>query len=156
MIGIKVTKLLQILHLLFVDDILIMTNASVNEWLEIQSLLAVFCNATGLMINSQKTSFYQFGVQPVVLDSIIFFFPYEVNNIANGFKYLGYTLKDDRFKAEDWDWLLSKYENRINHWCNRWLTLGGHLVLVKVVLESQPVYWLALANIPSSVLHRIR
>jgi hypothetical protein len=69
---------------------------------------------------------------------------------------LGYTLKDDRFKAEDWDWLLSKYENRINHWCNRWLTLGGRLVLVKAVLESQPVYWLALANIPSSVLHRIR
>jgi hypothetical protein len=72
--GIKVTRLLRILHLLFVDDILIMTNASVNEWLEIQNLLAIFCNATGLMINSQKTSFYQFGVQPAVLDSIIFFF----------------------------------------------------------------------------------
>jgi hypothetical protein len=92
------------------------------------------------MINSQKSSFYQFGVQPAVLDSIKTFFPYEVNHIANGFKYLGYTLKADRFKAEDWDWLLSKYENRINHWCNRWLTLGGRLVLVKAVLESQPVY----------------
>jgi hypothetical protein len=29
------------------------------------------------------------------------------------------------------------------------------LVLIKVVLESQPVYWLALANLPSSTLQRI-
>jgi hypothetical protein len=80
--GIKVTRLLRVLHLLFVDDILIMTNASVNEWSEIHRLLVIFCNATGLMINPQKSSFYQFGVQPTVLDAIKSFFPFEVNHIA--------------------------------------------------------------------------
>jgi hypothetical protein len=143
-LGIKVSRLIWILHLLFVDDILIMTKASITEWLEIKKLLATFCSATGLLINSHKSSFYQFGVQQPVLDSIKAVFTYSINNLANGFKYLGYILKADRFKAEDWNWLLMKYENRINHWCNRWLTLGGQLVLAKAVLESQPIYWLAL------------
>jgi hypothetical protein len=154
--GIKVTRLLWVLHLLFVDDILIMTNDSVNEWSEIHRLLVIFFNAIGLMITPHKSSFYQFGVQSVVLDAINSFIPFEVNHIASGFKYLGYFLKADRYKAEDWDWLLTKFESRISHWCNRWLTLGGQLVLVKAVLESQPVYWLALANISSSILHKIQ
>jgi hypothetical protein len=153
--GIKVTRLIRIIHLLFVDDILIMTKYFVIEWMEIQNILATFCSGTGLLINAQKTSFYQFGMQQQVLDSLKEIFLYSINNLTLGFKYLGYILKDDRFKEEDWNWILSKYENRISHWCNRWLTLGGRLVLVKVVLEIQSVYWLALTNIPSLVLHRI-
>jgi hypothetical protein len=123
--GIKVTRLIQILHLLFVDYILIMTKALVTEWLEIQKLLTIFCSATRLLINAHKTSFYQFGVQQQVLDSLKEIFLYRINNLTDGFRYLGYILKADRYKAKDWNWLLSKYENRISHWCNRWLTLGG-------------------------------
>jgi hypothetical protein len=36
------------------------------------------------------------------------------------------------------------------------LSLGGRYVLIKAVLESQPVYWLALAHIPDTVLNQIR
>jgi hypothetical protein len=154
--GIKVSRLIWIIHLLFVDDILIMNKASISEWLEIKKLLDTFCSATGLLINSQKSSFYQYGVQQPFLDSLKTVFNFTIDNLANGFKYLGYILKADRFRAEDWNWLLMKYEYRINHWCNNWLTMGGRLVLAKGVLEIQSVYWLALANIPASVLHRIR
>jgi hypothetical protein len=48
------------------------------------------------------------------------------------------------YKAEDWGWLIAKYEKRIGHWCNRWLSLGGRFILIKAVLESQPMYWMAL------------
>jgi hypothetical protein len=87
--GIKVTRMLCVLHLLFVDDILIMTSASVNEWSEINRLLILFCNATGLLINPQKSSFYQSGVQSAFLDDIKTIFPFEVYQLASGFKYLG-------------------------------------------------------------------
>jgi hypothetical protein len=40
--GIKVSRLVKILHLLFVDDVLIMTNASLLEWREISRLLKIF------------------------------------------------------------------------------------------------------------------
>jgi hypothetical protein len=53
--GIKVSRMIKILHLLFVDDILIMTKASSVEWEKIQEILQVFCRASGLIINIQKS-----------------------------------------------------------------------------------------------------
>ena len=47
-------------------------------------------------------------------------------------------------------------ERRINQWCNRWLTLGGRLILVKFVLGNNLVYWLSLGKILSYILDLIR
>jgi hypothetical protein len=57
---------------------------------------------------------------------------------------------------DDWGWLIKKFEKRLDHWCNRWLTLGGRLVLIKAVLVSQPVFWMSMVAIPSSILERLR
>jgi hypothetical protein len=46
-------------------------------------------------------------------------------------------------------------EKKIGLWCNKWLSLGGRFVLVKVVLESQPVYWMSLEIISHSILNKI-
>jgi hypothetical protein len=61
--GIKVSRFIKILHLLFVDDILIMTKDSIEEWKEISRVLILFCSASGLQINAQKTTFLQYGVR---------------------------------------------------------------------------------------------
>jgi hypothetical protein len=52
--------------------------------------------------------------------------------------------------------LEKKFETRISNWSHRWLSLGRRVTLVKVVLESIPVYWLSLAKIPKSILNNIR
>jgi hypothetical protein len=44
---------------------------------------------------------------------------------------------------------------RIQHWCNRLLSLGGRFILIKSVLESFPVYWMALAHISASILKKL-
>ena len=49
-----------------------------------------------------------------------------------------------------------KFEKRILHWTNRLLSLGGRLVLIKSVLSSLPVYWMALVPIPQSILDKLR
>jgi hypothetical protein len=69
---------------------------------------------------------------------------------------LGYFLKADRTFFEDWRWLLIKFESRIKHWCSHWLTLGGRCILVKVVLETQSFFWMALVVVPIAVLTKIR
>jgi hypothetical protein len=156
LMGIKVSRLIKILHLLFVDDILIMTKDSIAEWQEIKRVLESFVVHLVLMINDQKTSFLQYGVRQQDLDILKATFLYNFLDLSVGFRYLGYFLKIDRYKKEDWQWLIAKYEKQISHWCNRWLSIGGRLVLIKVILESHPVYWLALANLPSMILQRIR
>jgi hypothetical protein len=156
LMGIKVSRLIKVLHLLFVDDILIMTKASLEEWQEIKRVLDSLCSATGLKINEHKTSFLQYGLQQNILIQLKAIFHYNFLDLSNGFRYLGYFMKIDRYKSEDWQWLIDKFDRRINHWCNRWLSLGGRFILIKVVLESQPVYWLALTNLPSQIIQKIR
>jgi hypothetical protein len=41
-----------------VDDVLIMTKASLREWKTIDSLLSTFCRASGLCVNPFKSTFH--------------------------------------------------------------------------------------------------
>jgi hypothetical protein len=154
--GIKVSRLVKILHLLFVDDVLIMTNASLLEWREIYGLLNIFCSASGLHINWSKSTFHYANIQDHDLDQLKDIFPHTFVHLSLGFKYLGYFLKAEHYKASDWDWLIAKVEKKVGHWCNRWLSIGGRYTLIKVSLEGQPIYWMALASIPTSVLEKLR
>jgi len=53
-IGIKVSRLTKILHLLFVDDVLIMSKAILLEWREIDKLIYLFCKSSGLSVNQKN------------------------------------------------------------------------------------------------------
>jgi hypothetical protein len=67
-------------------------------------------------------------------------FPHTFFHLSIGFKYLGYYIKADHYKASDWGWLITKVEKRVSHWCNKWLTIGGRFTLIKFVLKGQPIY----------------
>ena len=56
----------------------------------------------------------------------------------------------------DWTWLLSKIEKKLGLWSHRWLSRVGRLVLVKVVLEAMPMYWMALIWIPRGILEKTK
>jgi len=129
--GVKVFRLVKILHLFFVDDVVLMSKASSGEWLEIKNILSIFCRVFGLMINWSKSIFYFAGVNGETLQTLKENFPHSFEELNKGFFYLGYLLKVDAYKSVDWRWLLKKIEDRIGMWCNRWLTLGGQFTLVK-------------------------
>ena len=76
--------------------------------------------------------------------------------IMLGFKYLGYFLKPLGYGIKDWHWILKRFEKRISHWTFRLLSLGGRLILIKVVLNGFPVYWFALAHVPKSILNKLK
>ena len=72
----------------------------------------------------------------IVLERL-FFFP--TSPVSKGFKYLGFSLKPNAYAFQDWLWLYKKIESRITLWADRFLSKGGRLVLLKVVLQSIPV-----------------
>jgi hypothetical protein len=45
LLGFKVSRIFKIMYLVFVDDVLIMSKALVEEWTEIKSILIIFCRA---------------------------------------------------------------------------------------------------------------
>jgi hypothetical protein len=133
-----------------------MTRAQITKWREIDSLLSIFCKASGLVINPLKSSFHFSGLQEGELTCFKALFPYNFVELNEGFWYLGFFLKPTNYRVVDWSWLIEKFEKRMGLWCHRWLSLGERFVLVKAVLESLFVYWLAVAIIPLTVLNRIR
>lgn len=74
-------------------------------------------------------------------------FPMQILDLDQGIKNLGFRLKPNSYHFEDWNWFYNKLDARISIWCNRWLSWGGRLVLVKSVLESIPVYWMTITKI---------
>jgi hypothetical protein len=154
--GIKVSILTIILHLLFVDDVLIFSKACLAEWQVIDSLIRCFCKASGLSVNLTKSTVHFEGLSDLELNPFKTLLPYTFSDLSLGFCYLGYFLKTGAQRAADWDWLVTRVSNKINLWCNRWLSLGGRYILVKMVLEGQSVYWMSMEALPRIVLNRIR
>jgi len=62
LIGIRVSKSIKILHILFVDDVIIMTGATIQEWWEIDKVLKLFSLTLGLLINITKSMLHQSGL----------------------------------------------------------------------------------------------
>jgi hypothetical protein len=147
--------MIKILHLLFVDDVLIMTKSTLKEWLEIDKIIKLFCKASGLLVNDSKTTIHVEGLSDVDLVPFNLFLPYTFTDLSVGFKYLGYFLKTRVYRAGDGNWLVTKLEKKIGLWCNRWLSLGRRYILLNSVLESQTVYWMSMETIPRFVLNKI-
>jgi hypothetical protein len=154
--GVKVAGLTYILHILFADDVLIMTTADFAEWSIIHSILATFCEVSGLNINVSKSSFLSSLVQEPIKRDLRALFGIDFLELEEGFTYLGFHLKSSRYTAKDWNWLLDRFEQKILNWKHRFLSIGGRFVLIKAVLESLPVFWMAIAHIPASVLNSLR
>jgi hypothetical protein len=82
--------------------------------------------------------------------------PFPQQTLDGGFKYLGFFFKPDGYKSRDWSWLLKKMETLISLWGNRLISRGGRLVLIKLVLESIPVYWTSIATMAKGILTKIK
>jgi len=108
------------------------------------------------MINISKSTVLQEGISEEDLRPFKSLFPFNLEDLDIGFKYLGYYIKTGMYRVCDWCWILKEMEKKINNWCYRWLSLGGRYTLLKDVLESHSVYWMSLASIPRSVLNSIR
>jgi hypothetical protein len=44
------------------------------------------------------------------------------------------------------------FQKRLNFWCNKWISEGRRVTLVKSILEVIPIYWHSLAYITKGVL----
>lgn len=141
-------------HVLFVDDVLLFGGNTVEEWTCFRDILVLFCSATGMEISSTKSNLIAPG--GIIDDGIRDIFPCSVTALDDGFKYLGYTLKPDKYQKKDWLWLWERLDRKMGLWCYRFLSLRGRLILAKAVLESIPVFWLSLFKIPISILEGLR
>jgi hypothetical protein len=105
---IKVSRLTNILHFLFVDDVLILSRAILLEWKEIEYIIDLFCSSVGITLNLTKSTIHYEGLTEDDLTPFKALLPYYFSALCFGFKYLGYFLKICPHHVADWSWLVSK------------------------------------------------
>jgi hypothetical protein len=67
-------------------------------------------------------------------------FPYPSFDLYDGLKHLEYKINPNSYSLNDRGWIVFEVENNITLWCNRWISMGGCLTLIKLVIEVILVY----------------
>lgn len=65
-------------------------------------------------------------------------------------------MTDTALKHSSWQLLLEKLEAPLSSWTYRALNMGSRLVLIKVVLQSMPLYLFSVLVVPKWVLKKIK
>ena len=92
-----------------------------------------------MSISVQKYIFFHSCENPDIRNHIASLFPYKMHNLDEGFKYLGFHLKPNGYRKDEWLWLVQRIQKKNGSWSFRCLSLGGRLVSVSYVLQSIPV-----------------
>jgi len=54
-------------------------------------------------------------------------------------------------KESTWEPLIQQISNRLGSWHNRFVSLGGRVVIINSILNSIPIFYLSFIKIPSRV-----
>jgi hypothetical protein len=153
--GVKVSEVEAMSHLLFMDDIFVSVVVSLRDLASLKNSLTLFIQATRMTVNPEKSCLIINHCSEAETHSLLNIIPVQQKTLGEGMKYLGFYLKPDFYRKEDWSWLIRKVEAKILIWVNHLLSRGGRLVLIKVVMENIPVCWNSIATLPKGVLDKI-
>ena len=99
--GIEVSQQLFITHLLFVDDVLIFCSGSTRDATTIAEILERFSKATRMEINVGKSMLTPHMLNDEEIQVFYGFFPYKLEGLDDGLKYLGFVLKPNAYHQQD-------------------------------------------------------
>jgi hypothetical protein len=99
--GIKTYPDLRITHLLFVDDVLIFSSGRPRDAETLAAILQLFRDATRMIINSQKSTLSLIGIDEATAALYKTLFPYPLQELQQGIKYLGFQLKANNYHKRD-------------------------------------------------------
>ena len=85
--GLKIASTLQISHLIFVDDV-IFGPGNIEEWKYLLEILRVFCNASGMEINVEKSSLFHINLSDSAQEEMRNLLKFKMERMEDGFKYL--------------------------------------------------------------------
>lgn len=152
--GLSVHGSPAITHQQFVDDNMLFGHPFVQEARTFKVILDTFSEASGTTINTSKSQIFFFHT-PIptqrIISRIIGFTQAKLRS-----QYLGTPLIDSALKHVSWHQLIEKMESRLLSWTYRTLNMASRLVLIKVVLQSFPLYLFLVLAALKWVLKRIR
>lgn len=127
---------------------------SVQEARILKSILTTFSDASRALINRVKSQIFFFNTPAATQRSIERILGFSTASLPS--KYLGAPLMDSTLKHSSWKQLLEKLEERLTLWTNRALNMASRIILIKVVLQSMPLYLFSILAAPKWILKEIK
>eukprot|EP00253_Pinus_taeda_P035588 PITA_35588 len=108
----------------------------------------------GALMNRVKSQLFFFNTPPVTQRAIARILGFTIATFPS--KYLGAPLIASALKHAAWTDLLDKLQARLFLWTHRALNMASRVILIKVVLQSIPLYLFSFMAAPKWVLKAIK
>lgn len=129
-----------------------MGTLSQREAIEFKGTLTAFFSLSGWKINNSKSKVW-FSANATADNKALFRQEFDVQEAQQGELYLGCPVEVSG--RASFDYMIEKFERRLNSWKSKMLSHAGRLILIKAVLETLPVYAMGTAVIPTRVLKKL-
>jgi hypothetical protein len=144
---------LSISHLQYADDTLCVGEASICNLWALKAILRGFELVSGLKVHFWKSNLMGVNVSDHFLRVASAFLNCRIDSIP--FKYLGLPVGASPRRASTWDPLINSLKKRLGSWNNKYVSLGGRIVLLNSVLNAIPIFYLSYMKIPVVVWKKI-
>ncbi|XP_026451075.1 uncharacterized protein LOC113351275 [Papaver somniferum] len=153
--GIRINQHCPVInHLFFADDCLLFFEADSTQMHQLQHLLHIFGQASGQVINMQKSTLF-FGKQTSNAHR------YNITGILGmkvmglGEKYLGIPLLLHRSRHKNCQGIIHNMNNRLQGWRSKIVNQAGRTTQVNSVLSSMGMYQMQVFKLPETSLHQM-
>ncbi|GJS28519.1 RNA-directed DNA polymerase, eukaryota, reverse transcriptase zinc-binding domain protein [Tanacetum coccineum] len=124
----KGCKEMQLTHLSFADDLLVLCHGDEVTVNVIKDALLEFSHCSGLKPNMEKSVVFFGSVKEITKQKIIEILPFKVGKLP--VRYLGIPLLAEKLSIKDCNHLVEKVKSKIQDWKNRFLSYAGKLQLI--------------------------
>ena len=141
-------------NLAFADDLILFTEASVEQAQVMKWCLDRFCAASGSKVNVDKSKIYfSANTHLDIRDAIC-------NNLAmestDDFgKYLGVPTINGRTSKREYQYLVDRINGKLAGWKTKTLSIAGRATLIQSALSSIPYYTMQSTKLPRSTCDEI-
>nr|GEV72389.1 ribonuclease H [Tanacetum cinerariifolium] len=137
--GVKVCRgALEISHMFFADDNIFFTRSSVEESCRLKSIFTRYCQASGQVINYEKSKI-SFSANVDIHTRTRIIECLNVHEVVHQDTYLGMPLVIGRFKKLVFEAILDKIKKKLGGWKEKTLPIARKEVLIKSVAQAMPM-----------------
>jgi hypothetical protein len=119
----------------------------------LKAVLRGFEMASGLKVNFWKNCLVGINVSHEFLDMASEFLNCRYGNLP--FNYLGLPVGANPRRCATWVPMIEAIKKRLGSWGNKYISLGGRIVLINAVLNSLPIFYLSYMKMPVKVWREV-
>jgi hypothetical protein len=113
-----------------------------------------FMLASGAMINQRKSYIFFFNIPLNIQCNVTRILGFQKGSLPS--KYISAHLMENFLRNASWEYILSKIDTKVNSWTFIILILSRNINLIKLVLQSIPLYLSLILVSPSKIFKSIQ